>query len=281
MIGAFVWMACVGSALGGMMWGAYYFYVQDIPREVRVPNYLGKGQKTAQGILAKQGLKLRVAREVYDPRRPSGTILSGEPPPGKAVRIGREIAATISRGPEPIRMYDFSELTLQQARAVVVRDGLRLGLVMEQYHDRIPSGYVCGQYPEAGEPFPRTEPINLIVSRGPQPAYNADAQAGLPTVAPPTPEAAAPTAPLAPPDSESPEALVQRVVQVRVAIPKDTSAQEVRIVARDADGERTVYRRTHQPGEVVQENVQVTRAQGATGLIRIYVGGSLFRELRV
>lgn len=280
MLGAFVWMLAVGGALGGMVYGAYRFWVADIPREVSVPDYRGKGQDEVERLLAKRGLKFRVGREVYDPKRPSGTVLSGEPGPFQKVRVGREIAGTVSRGPEPIRMYDFSELTLAQARAVVARDGLRLGLVMEQYHDTAPSGYICGQFPEPGEVFRRTDPINLVVSRGPQPSADT-----APEALPPLPEPSVPPenidSPQAAPESTGSEALVQRVVQVRVAIPADASAQEVRIVAKDADGERTVYKRTHQPGEVVQENVQVTRAQGSTAVVSIYVGGSLFRELRV
>lgn len=278
-LGAFMWMLAVGGALSGMVYGAYRFWVADIPRQVAVPDYRGKSQEEAKNILAKRGLKFRVAREVYDPKRPSGTVLSGEPAPFKQVRSGREIAGTISRGPEPIRMYDFRELTLPQARAVVARDGLRLGLVMEQYHDTYPAGYICGQFPEPGEVFRRTDPINLIVSRGAQPSYNSVPE-GLPSLPQPTaPENSAP--PITPPESNGSEALVPRTVQVRVAIPVDASAQEVRIVAKDADGERTVYKHIHKPGEVVQENVQVTREQGATATVSIYVGGALFRELRV
>lgn len=280
MLGAFLWMLAVGGALGGMVYAAYHFWVADIPREVAVPEYRGKNQEAVEKILSKSGLKFRVAREVYDPRRPSGTVLSGEPPPHKKVRVGREIAGTVSRGPEPIRMYDFSELTLQQARAIVVRDGLRLGLVMEQYHDTAPSGYICGQFPEPGEVFRPSDPINLIVSRGPQPTDSTVPEALPPLTSPTTPPENL-DAPLTSPEGSTDEAPIQRVVQVRVAIPADAPAQEVRIVARDADGERTVYKRTHQPGDVVQENVQVTRAQGTTAIVRIYVGGALFRELKV
>ena len=281
MLGAFVWMLAIGAGLGGMVLGAYRFWMADIPNEVSVPEYRGKSQEAVTKILAKKGLKFRIAREVYDPRRPSGTVLSGEPPPGKKVRSGREVAATVSRGPEPIRMYDFSELTLQQVRAVVVRDGLRLGSVMEQYHDTIPAGYICGQFPEPGEAFRRTEPINVVVSRGAQPNYDAQIPNGVPPLAEPTTPPETRDEPLVPLDADGGGGVVQRVVQVRVAIPADASSQEVRVIAKDADGERTVYRKTHQPGEVVQENVQVTRAQGATALVRIYVGGSLVREIRV
>ncbi len=281
MLGAFLWMLAVGGALGGMVYAAYHFWVADIPREVAVPEYRGKSQGAVEKILAKSGLKFRVAREVYDPKRPSGTVLSGEPPPSKKVRVGREIAGTVSRGPEPIRMYDFSELTLQQARAVVVRDGLRLGLVMEQYHDTAPAGYICGQFPEPGEVFRRSDPINLVVSRGPQPGNSTSVPQTLPPLQSPTALPENMDAPLTSPEGSSDQAPVQRVVQVRVAIPADASAQEVRIVAKDVDGERTVYKRTHQPGDVVQKNVQVTRAQGTTATVRIYVGGALFRELKV
>jgi hypothetical protein len=84
------------------------------------------------------------------------------------VRTGREIGVTVSRGQEPITMADLTELDLQRARQIIERGGMRIGNLATQYHDTIPRGYICGQYPEPGQSFQRNEPITLIVSLGPQ-----------------------------------------------------------------------------------------------------------------
>jgi hypothetical protein len=75
--------------------------------------------------------------------------------------------------------------------------------------------------------------------------------------------------------------MVSRTVHVRVAIPADGGTQEVRVVVRDSDGEHTVYTQSHAPGDLVDEDVQVTRRQGTTAVVRVYVGGTLLREQRV
>jgi serine/threonine-protein kinase len=156
-----------------------------------------------------------------------------------------------------------------------------MGQVAEQFHDRVPAGYICGQFPEPGDTFRRSDPINLIVSKGPQPT----GEVADPGQMPPPPQVT-PQTPVEEPSFGDPAVapdvtLVSRAVQVRVAIPSDGNQQEVRVIVRDADGEHTVYRQTHNPGDIVDETVQVTREQGVSAVVRIYVGGSLLREERI
>ena len=177
-LGALVWLLLMFGALGGMVYGAYNYWLGEIPANVTVPKYLGKSSDEAKAILAKKGLKLKIARESYDPKIPAGTVLSGDPKEGRNVRSQREVLVTVSAGSAPIKMVDFSKLSLEQARSIILQHGLRLGQSIEQYHPRVPRGYICGQYPDPGESLRRSEPITLIVSRGPQPT-EIDAQKGI------------------------------------------------------------------------------------------------------
>ena len=286
---AFFWLIVFGGLLWGVCYGAYVFWMKEAPPEVRVPQYIGKSQREAEILLANQGLQMRVGREVYNPKKPEGTIMSGEPQPGKVVRKGRFILVTVSRGEEPIRMVDFSDLTLDQARAIIARHGLRLGQIAEQYHSRVPKGYVCGQYPETGETFRRSDPINLVISRGPQPSAVAPSPDELPVA--PEPPPAAPRVQADDPSTKTPagrvtpgeteEVLVPRAAVVSVALPADGGPQEIKIVVRDATGDFTAYQQTHEAGDVVDKTVQVVRPQSGTALVRVYVGGKLLRELRI
>lgn len=283
-IGAFIWLLLLTGAFGGMFYGAYYFWLQESPQTVRVPNYLGLEQEQAKQRLAKAGLTMRIGRETFDAKKPEGTVVSGQPEPGRLVRARREVTVTVSQGQAPITMYDFSELPLAQARQIISQHAMRLGPVVEQFHDRIPRGFICGQYPDAGEPFRRSEPITLIVSRGPQPK-EIDATNGE---LPPLDSAAAGQAPspaddtVAFEDGNTPSVdkgnAISRTARIRVQIPADGGPQPVRIIVRDAGGERVVYSKTHQPADEIQERVRVRRAQGATALVRVYVGSSLIKE---
>ncbi|HEX8235095.1 MAG TPA: protein kinase [Abditibacteriaceae bacterium] len=281
---AVFWLLVAIGLFAGIIYGAYYFWKKETPREVRVPNYLSKSEYEARSLLNRAGLKMVIVGQVYDPKRPEGTVIKGQPAPKKLVRTGREVGVTVSRGQEPITMADLTELDLQRARQIIERGGMRIGNLATQYHDTIPRGYICGQFPEPGQSFQRNEPITLIVSLGPQLSDLSSEPAQLP---PPPPRSSptedfAPSSPLSTQSTDTPEvALVSRTVHVRVAIPADGGSQEVRVVVRDSDGEHTVYSHMHAPGDLVDEDVQVTRRQGTTAIVRVYVDGTLLREQRV
>jgi serine/threonine-protein kinase len=286
---AFFWTLVAACLLAGVFYGAYIFWMKEAPPEIRVPKYVGLNQNDAKVLLENYGLHMRVGKETYNTKKPEGTVLSGDPPAGKLVRKGRVILVTVSRGEEPIRMVDFSELSLDQARAIIIRHGMRLGQIAEQYHERVPKGFICGQFPEPGETFRRSEPINLIISRGPLPASTAPAPGDLP----PAPEA--PSLPEnepgtdtgtdadtgSTPDTETGDNLITRGAVVSVALPAGGGPQEVKIVVRDAEGEYTAYQQTHEAGDVIDKPIQVLRRQGETALVRVYVGGRLLREIRI
>lgn len=277
---ALFWMLISVGLLLGMGWFAYTSWVEEIPPDVRVPKYTGLNRFQAERVLAKAGLKLRVGSEKYNPKIAQDTVLDGDPPPGKIVRQGREVSVILSKGEEPIKMYDFSELSLTRARQIISRDGMRLGQVTEQFHDSVPTGYICSQYPQAGAPFRRSEPINLTVSKGPAPREDIEPVEPLPP--PPVPD-------VLPEDTQIEEdksdpatvPMVSRSIQVRVALPKGGQTQEVKIVVNDQSGEDVVYQQMHEPGDLIDETVRVRREQGATARVRIYIGGKLFKENRV
>ena len=177
-IGALLFLLIMVAGIGGGVYGAYRYWVEQAPPEVVVPKYVGQSSDNAKQILASQGLGMKVTRESYDPKVPAGTVLAGDPEPGRKVRSQREVLVIVSAGTAPIKMVDFSKLSLEQARSIILQHGLRLGNTISQFHPSVPKGYVCGQYPDAGNALRRSEPITLIVSRGPQPT-EIDAQKGI------------------------------------------------------------------------------------------------------
>jgi serine/threonine protein kinase/beta-lactam-binding protein with PASTA domain len=302
---AFFWVWVAVGLLGGMVYGSYRWWVNSTPRDVKVPTYVGQNEAQAKQLLRKSGLNYAVLGEVYDPRRPAGTILRGFPAPGKTVKLGRVVSVTVSRGAEKVVMPDLSELTLEQVRQVLQRAGMRLGNISTMYNDTIARGYICGQYPAPGDSFSRSESINLIVSRGAQPAAAPTAQLPpppeLPDAQPPTlgnsqsnaadqgdnATGGAPdtqtTNPPSSGDAASDTPQVSRTVLIRIPVPlkAGASSRDVRVVVRDAGGEHTVYEQSHAPGELVDEYVQITRAQGGSATILIYIDGVLQKQQRV
>ncbi len=285
MLGAFLalfWTVVAASLLFGICYGAYAYWMKEAPPEVAVPKYQGLNQADAQAILRKAGLEMKIGKEVYNPKKPAGTILGGDPAPGKKVRQGRAITVTVSRGEEPVRMVDFTELTLEQARQVLAKHGMRMGQVAEQYHDRVPKGGICGQFPEPGEMFRRSEPINLVVSRGPQPSGNLTEPPPEGTASQNAPVDAPTPAPVQDPLAPAQEEiLVTRDAVVSVALPANGGPQELKIIVQDAEGEYVAYQQAHEAGDVIDKTIQVVRAPDATATVRVYIGGRLVREMRV
>ena len=309
-LGALLFLLLMVGAGAGMVWGAYNYWLGEIPVEVMVPKYVGQSSENAKAVLAKKGLRMKVARESYDPKVPAGTVLAGDPKEGRKVRSQREVLVTVSAGSAPIKMVDFSKLSLEQARSIILQHGLRLGQSIEQYHPRVPRGYICGQYPDAGAALRRSEPITLIVSRGPQPteidaqkglgldqgsdiidpsqgSNNASGLAALPDGGNSfTPLEAAPDAPQPNPDSgnDAPNVappsneLKTKSATIKVNVPSDGGRKVVRIVVRDSNGERTIYQRSRPAGTSVSRTVRATRPDSDPALVRVYVGDDLIRE---
>jgi len=276
---AFFWFIVATGLLVGIFYGSYTYLQKDTPREVNVPTYIGKSEDEARRMLEKQDLVLVVTSQRYDTKKPAGTVLAGQPAPGRVVRIGREVNVTVSRGEEPTTMSDFAEMSLPRAREILGRAGMRLGQIANQYHDTIPKGYICGQYPEPGQSVRRSEPVNLIVSRGSQQLEALQSQNSSEPTGPSEEDYLAdPSVAATPADVP----LVSRVVQVRITVPSRGGSKEVRIVVRDNNGEKTVYRKTHGAGELVEEYIQVTRPQKKDrALIRIFLDNVLLQEQRV
>ena len=67
-------------------------------------------------------------------------------------------------------------------------------------------------------------------------------------------------------------------MRIRVAVPSDGPSQLVQIVVTDANGENTVYSRLRRPGDIVSERVKITRNQGTTASVRVFVGDTLIKE---
>lgn len=288
MLLAIFWTGVAAAMLYGLGFSAYSYWMKSAPKEVTIPAYVGKSETDANNVLASRGLTMLVRGTRFDPKKPAGTVLSGDQPAGKHVKQGREVLVTVSRGPAPLQMVDFRELTLQRARQIIARQGLLLGSVGERYDSQIPRGYVCDQFPPSGGTIAPSEPISLVVSKGPQPPPDAPDASALPSI-PGQPSVPSQTLPdpsddsdVGTPDPDAPQAtLISRSVRSQVLVPSDGQTHQVRIVVRDEDGENTVYDHAHKSGDAVNQTIRVTRRQGTQATVRVYLDDKLLNETRV
>jgi len=229
--------------------GTLWYWEHTAPKAVEVPRVLKMTETEARKILEAAGLQPQVVGRKYDEEIPEGSVLSGEPPPGRKVKVGRIVRLSLSAGSRWSVVPDVREMSVDRARALLRQAKLSVGRETARYHEKVPIGYVVGQVPQPAQKVPRGTAVELWVSKGPRPHVELDR--GRPAGA----------------DARSAE--------VSYTVPPGASLQEVRISVQDRSGERTAYRKFHQPGERI---VQTIAGEGPEITIRVYLSGLLVQE---
>ncbi|EKP93733.1 hypothetical protein ThesuDRAFT_00330 [Thermaerobacter subterraneus DSM 13965] len=208
------------------------------PRWLSVPDVRGLEERDARLRLENQGLvvelRYRHAGEA------EGTVIDQDPGPGSPIQAGMTVYLTVSQGPEsrPVTVPSLFGLSVADARAELEAAGLVAGQVTEQYSP-YPAGTVIGQDPAAAAAVEKGTAVNLVVSRGPEPAVTGDHQATL-------------------------------VVDLQ-----GDGQHVLRVEVQDQAGRRVVYEQAHQGGERVEVPVIW---QGDRARAFIYVDGRLAGE---
>ncbi|MCS6861848.1 MAG: Stk1 family PASTA domain-containing Ser/Thr kinase, partial [Abditibacteriales bacterium] len=221
-----------------------------------VPNLIGQDTTLATQLLRQARLHWGTKKLVPNDSVPRGHILEQDPPPGTQVPQGSSVNVVISQGPpiQIISVPDVTEMSRSKAESILEGSRLALGSVREEYSDHTPAGYVMSQSPRAGARVEQGTPIDLIISKGPEPA-------------PPTAEVT-----IMPPQDGD------QIATVKVTLPPMPAAQRVKIVFRDESESETVwYDQSHVGGEHFEFSREVT----GSGEIRVYIEDTLVKAQRV
>ncbi|WP_324717676.1 Stk1 family PASTA domain-containing Ser/Thr kinase [Carboxydochorda subterranea] len=162
-------VAFVVAFMAGLVWAASHFSDLLFPREVVVPNIVGRTEAEARMLLERQHLSYGVDQRIYSDSVPSGQIIRQDPESGRRVREGRKIWATVSLGPEVGVVPDLVGKSLRDAQLLLVQQGFARGEVTYGYAPDRPPNTVITQDPEPNTQLEKGRPVNLVVSRGEQP----------------------------------------------------------------------------------------------------------------
>ena len=270
--------------------------------EVIVPRLEGKSLADALAAASPLDLSLQQESTEFDESLPAGTIVRQHPPPGMQVRAGRAIRVVVSKGGEVVFVPLVVGKSLPEAQSVLASDRLQLGVVTESYASDAPKGMVLEQNPSSGTVVTRGALVDVDVSRGLPPAglpilpdftgqpveraqqWATDVNASVNIEEDPNAVGMSGSVLRQQPAPGQPllegETIRLAVVPVRAGarltfrIPENAAAGAVRILARDADGERKIYEGRHAAGAVVEVPVRVP----STTRFRIYVDDVLQDE---
>jgi serine/threonine-protein kinase len=122
-----------------------------------------------QAALTKAHLAmLEPAPTVHDEAIPEGDVLSVDPAPGTPQKRGAVVTVTVSSGPAPITITDYTGKPATEAIAGLKTAGFIVPTPTQDYSSTVPSGSVISQSPNSGTAM-RNAQITLDVSKGPAP----------------------------------------------------------------------------------------------------------------
>ena len=222
-------------------------------RFATVPPLAGTSESAARASLAAADLRMAVGDSRYDAAVPAGYVLATGAPPNARVARGGTVSVVVSRGVEKAAVPTLVGTTEAAADDALRAAGLTPGAVSRVNSQDQPAGQVAGTSPAAGAAIPLGTPVDLQVSKGPEPVANpavvgrslADARAalgavGLPVVVRSAPSATVPAGTVtaqAPGDGPVPPrtavTLTVSAGRPQVAVPTDLRGADVAAATRE------------------------------------------------
>lgn len=164
-----VWLA-VGTLLALLLatasWGVMA-YVRTT--NTKVPELVGKTETAARKAVKKSQLGLRVSGREFSDTVPKGEILAQSPDGGGQVPVGSVVSITVSKGKERIVVPALLRMTREQATFALAKANLSLGTIRREYSEDVEEDTVMDQAPSPGTRVDKNYPVDLWISRGPQP----------------------------------------------------------------------------------------------------------------
>jgi serine/threonine-protein kinase len=133
-------------------------------RSATVPLVTGESERTAQLVLAQDGLALAAVSEIRSEDYPPGVVVAQQPP---AKTAGSSVALLVNRGERGVTyvMPDLIGVNGDRAAEILRQRGFRVAVVASNPYPGVAAGVVLRQSPQAGFQIAPGEPISLEVSR--------------------------------------------------------------------------------------------------------------------
>ncbi|MET3706796.1 Stk1 family PASTA domain-containing Ser/Thr kinase [Pseudarthrobacter sp. S3] len=148
--------------------GAGWFFGMGPGSPGTIPALANKSVAQAQQLLSEAGFQSRT-NDVFDDDVPSGLVVGSDPTAGAETRKYQPVSLFVSKGPQLYELPKLTGGTLDEAKNALNQADMALGTVTEQFDDAVAAGVVLSQEPAAATPARHGTPVNLLVSKGPQP----------------------------------------------------------------------------------------------------------------
>ena len=241
-------LVVAGGLVGGAAW-----MVQRSPQDqaVATPDLYQLDMDSAKAVLRGLGLKYRHAGKQYSDYVAKGLILKQEPAPDTRMKPGSTIDVVLSLGSKLVLVPDVSRMSSRRAGEELASNDLAAGTTSEKYDPVVPAGFVIATEPPAGAKAERGAKVNLVVSKGQEPAEP-----------PPGPDNG---------DESKPEPPTTKSAIFKYTVPGTGSKTvQVRIELENENGRTVLHDQPHQPGEAVPP-LTIEYTDKAT--LRVFIDG--------
>ena len=155
-----VLLLTAGAGVGSWWWMSGRF--------TTVPTTVNLNEARAREVLQANDLEPASTSE-YSETVAAGVVIRSSPTTGDRLLRGSAVTLIMSKGPERYPMPAVAGITREQAEQAILNGKMTVGEVTEQWHESAPAGQVLGASQEEGAQLKPKTPINLTVSKGPEP----------------------------------------------------------------------------------------------------------------
>ena len=162
----------MGAELSAKQTVTLYISTGPEVRPGTMPSVVGSTLADAQQRLDDQNLHLDIkVEEVFDDTVIKGNVISVEPAEGQEITTGMTVTIKVSKGPQVIVMPNYVNFEFDKARAELIEEGYKKEYMTrkDEYHPTIPEGVIIFQSVDAQTEIPVNQPIEFVVSKGPEP----------------------------------------------------------------------------------------------------------------
>lgn len=280
---------------------------------VEVPNVVGQSQAEAVEKLKSAGFQVEVS-EVFDQGKQADVVVKQDPVGGMKAKKGRLVRIWVNKGQSSVWLPDLTGASEREAKLALEGRGFKVKITREN-HDSVPAGYVIRQFPEGDQNQPKGSEVTLVVSSGPlvtevvvpslvgltaDQARTALTSVGLNLgevkeessstekgiiikqgVAPGTSvkkgqsiDIVVSSGPSSGPGDGSNGGLKSQERKLKIEVPEGETG-EIKVVIKDAQGTREVYKGTHEAGDVIERSFEIY----PPGEFQIYFQGRLNKTI--
>lgn len=135
------------------------------PERFAMPSVVGITLEEARTLLGDANLRVGNVAEAWDEKAPAGQVLKASQQPDAQLKRGTQVDLTVSKGPEPIAIKDYTGRSVDTAKKELEAAGFTVK-VSDEHNSRVEQGKVITQSPKSGN-GKRGDEIELVRSLGP------------------------------------------------------------------------------------------------------------------